>query len=225
MSRQPSLPVIPPNAASKPDLLGECNDQRRPVGEFMATFCAHCRNGGCRNAQWAGSKWEARIATQVERLFGTPERFLPVDSPLVREVNARGEFKPVAAPLVLNSPLTDPWSVPAGPVRAPSVGTPEAPVAEALARAVEAPPNPAPTTAPTPPLGSPAGPARPPQHPPAVPTRFYNTEFPAEGVMLDGGPPLAAPQLASALPTAPHDPWAVDTRKVAVGARVRMGGK
>ena len=35
----------------------------------MQTFCRRCRNYSCTNAGWADSAWEARMRTQVDRLF------------------------------------------------------------------------------------------------------------------------------------------------------------
>ena len=61
------------------DLLEECiTDLSAPGGSkdypaFQATFCARCRNPGCAHAKWATDKFGARVQTQVDRFFGSPQ--------------------------------------------------------------------------------------------------------------------------------------------------------
>lgn len=54
------------------DFLSECNVERLPAQQFMATWCQKCRNSACRNAGWGLSKWAARMSTQEDRLLNNP---------------------------------------------------------------------------------------------------------------------------------------------------------
>lgn len=59
----------PQNVGEKRNLLSDCNNLGVPAQDFMQTFCRRCRNYTCTNAGWADSAWEARMRTQVDRLF------------------------------------------------------------------------------------------------------------------------------------------------------------
>lgn len=59
----------PQKVGEKRNLLADCNNLGVAPQEFMQTFCRRCRNYTCTNAQWADSAWEARMRTQVDRLF------------------------------------------------------------------------------------------------------------------------------------------------------------
>lgn len=209
----------------KLDLLKECNDQRVPPRDFMQTFCVRCRNRDCVNAGWAGSTFEERVSTQVERLLTHPIMARPEDT----------KFDPLRAMHFVEVPQSvvlrrraDPW---AGPgvylsepdphtVATPSVEDAVAKLAEARGKRppmvsvevepelpVEAPPQP------TPPVQVQAQPTPPPR--PSV-----NTEFPEEGVMLGGGTPTPPRERL-----APSDPWAPKPKVnvVPAGAKIKMG--
>lgn len=230
------------------DLLQDCNDQHVPPKEFMGIFCKRCRNGDCVNAGWAESTWGDRIATQLSRLILNPNFADPSDSTFdpVRDL----DFRQVTEPLVVSG---DPWAVPqvhlADLERQTNRNT-EVEIAvrrlnENRESSLKVEPQvqaPAPQVhvitqeppKPPPPVNTSQGPVRPnPRHysteaPPTetlpVPApREVNTSFPMEGLMLDGSPP-SAPTPAS---VTGEDPWAAPAgpkvRKVAVGARVRMG--
>jgi len=61
------------------DLLEECiSDLSAPGGPkdypaFQETFCARCRNPSCAHAKWASDKFGARVQTQVDRFFHSPQ--------------------------------------------------------------------------------------------------------------------------------------------------------
>jgi hypothetical protein len=207
----------------KLDLLQDCNDQHVPPKEFMSIFCKRCRNGGCVNAGWSGSTWSDRMATQVSRLLINPNFSDPSDSKFdaVRDLDFRHISEPVRG--------SDPWEVSTNQIHLvdPERQTNRSTEVENAVRALSETRSPPVVT----PKATP--PVRPnPRHysvedPPSASTtvsqREVNTSFPAEGLMLDGGSP-ANPQ-----PTPSVDPWSAPTApktvKVAVGAKVKMGGK
>jgi len=221
----------------KLDLLQECNDQGLAPKEFMSLFCKRCRNGNCVNSGWAESSWSDRIATQVSRLLTNPAFADPADPNFapIRDL----QFRNVEAPIVLLG--GDPWAGPGRQVhlaeppketnRYPEVENAIAARAEARnptpRRAVEA----SVLSAPTPPT-SPV-----PQQPQKANPRHYtadkggpspgreaNTAFPSEGMMLDGSPP-PPPGVRSSSGEDPWAPTAPAPKKVAVGAKIRMGGE
>jgi len=61
------------------DLLDQCIDDlsapgsERDFNAFQETFCKRCRNPDCIHAKWADDKFSARVATQVDRFFGSPQ--------------------------------------------------------------------------------------------------------------------------------------------------------
>jgi hypothetical protein len=218
----------------KLDLLKECNDRGLPAKEFAGTFCLHCKNAKCINAAWGESSWTQRMGTQVERLLKHPNFADPRDT---RFEGIRGlHFVEVQPAIILNP--GDPWAGPGVHLAHPEseVRTPndvdyavaaltgkqspttspssQAPKDQTLGGAVEFPV----------PLEVPSKP----KDPGALVevSNQVNTEFPEEGVMVDGSepPPNQGPQNG---PTLAHDPWAPpqgNVKFVPVGAKIRMGG-
>lgn len=216
----------------KLDLLAECNDQRVPPKQFQETFCNRCRNAECVNARWAGSRWEARMGTQFERLILHPERADPREErwqPIVTQA-----FAEVTTPEVWNRGAARPAPTVAGwgpPAPLPPEEAPSSPVEGVAAGAAGAG---AATPAPAEEPGSAALPRGFQEGPrfdlPTAPRGSLNTAFPAGGVMVDGGSEEAAfvtapaPTPAAARPA--HDPWSIRPRPPNVverGARIRMG--
>jgi hypothetical protein len=218
----------------KRDLLQECNDQRTPPKDFTQTFCVRCRNRDCVNAGWAGSTFEERVGTQVDRLLNNPIMARPEDSRFdpVRAMH----FVEVAQAIVLRR-RADPWAGPGvflaepDPAMAtlPTVEDAVAKLAEARGRkptavTVEVEPELHPPSDPPPApqmkMTLPEShPAPPPVLPPPVVRSTVNTEFPDEGVMLGGSPPPPREGLVSA------DPWAPKPKHNVVppGAKIKMG--
>jgi len=223
----------------KLDLLQDCNDQGVPPREFMALFCKRCRNGGCVNSGWSESAWSDRIATQVNRLLTNPN-FADPNDPNFKEVRSL-EFRQVEEPLIIRG--GDPWSGPtvhlATPARQVNTISEVENAISALSEARGKPPprvvevsepepprvvREAPPTQPTQPV---TRPRENPRHyvvdtPNPKLGREVNTAFPGEGIMLDGSPPPPVGVDPSGV-----DPWApsliTGPKKVAVGARIRMG--
>jgi len=236
----------------KLDLLEDCNDQRIPPKEFMGIFCKRCRNSTCVNSGWSESRWQDRISTQVDRLL-TNVLFADPNDPNYKDIRAL-PFKEVAAPIYVIG--GDPWAGPSVHFADPEKSTSQhAEVERAISALAEtrgkAPPRAVVASEPVSPevlLGTPEAEPRPnpsPASPNASPkpeaaprpnpahfrnteTRDSNTEFPAEGLMLDGSPPPPAPPPPSAGGPPPVDPWAAPTspapRRVPVGAKIKMGG-
>lgn len=102
----------PKDVGEKRNLLNECNTLGMTPQEFMQTFCRRCRNYTCTNAGWADSAWEARMRTQVDRLFEERIESDPND-PRYEEVRA-AEFPSLireAIKLNLADERGD-WSIP-----------------------------------------------------------------------------------------------------------------
>lgn len=220
----------------KRDLLQECNDQRIPPKDFTQTFCVRCRNPECVNAGWAGSTFEQRVATQVDRLLNNPVQARPDDTRFdpVRAMH----FVEVAQAIVLRR-RADPWAGPGVFLADPDPSTVTTPAVEdAVARLAEArgkrpsavsievepelhPETPAESArTPQEPLSAPvAAPVPTPVRPTPVARSTVNTEFPDEGVMLGGTSPPPREGLATT------DPWAPKpkTNVVPPGAKIKMG--
>lgn len=239
-------------ANRKLDLLAECNDQHVAPNEFKATFCRMCRNPTCVNAQWAGSQWEHRVSTQVERLLTDPSFVDPTDHRFdhIRALN----FVGVQAPLVLNS--ADPWQGPKTVGVTPTVKSASTLAVDAamaaLGRGAVAPPSvPSPISIVTPTLPrveietptlprievkAPRKPAyEPPSTPPPIPAPAVKSP-PAAPVDLGGmAMNTEFPEVGVMVdgtpvenvprPAPPVDPWnPASGRVVPAGARIKMGG-
>jgi len=217
----------------KLDLLRDCNEHGEPPNQFKAMFCQRCRNQQCVNAGWSESRWANRINTQVSRLLENPT-FADLRDPQYKPFQSL-DFKEIGEPLVLNSG-TDPWE-PRVHLASPNREERQYPEVERAVAALRGntpkPPSPTPQTPVQ--TESPQTPVQPkPSDPPVRENpRHYtfdtmkssaptNTEFPSDGVMLDGSPPPQPVELSS------EDPWTPPSvqapMKVAVGARVKMGG-
>jgi hypothetical protein len=244
---------MPKFEGRKLDLLPECNERREPPREFMAIFCNHCRNPACVNAGYASSKFEERIAMQVSRLITNPAFADPNDPTfrelrkmefVTRDVPIELNRDPWAGPGVHlaeqdRNVQTNEMVENAVAALAAASGKkypPRAIEAEGMKSDEDAPkpsplppqasPRPATETAPT---GQQEPPRPSPRHylidrPGTLPGKeMMNTPFPAEGVMLDGSPPPAPGSESPA-----EDPWSTSgtpvAKKVAVGAKVKMGG-
>lgn len=215
------------------DFLNECNHLREPASDFKNMVCSRCRNPTCVNAGWAGSIWEQRMSTQVDRLLVRPTYADPKDSKFESVRSQR--FMEVAPALIL-ARKQDPWAGPNVHFADPdgqtdTSGTVDAAVAALTGKPVKgveapAPPQvqePVPATVATQP-----SPVR-----PRVPTpqdaHPMNTDFPDEGLMVDGTPPgpSSGPQ-PHPHPSVPVDPWAPPStpkgKVVAVGAKIKLGG-
>ena len=212
----------------KRDLLHECNDQRIPAKDFTQTFCARCRNHDCVNAGWAGSVFEKRVSTQVERMLTNPIMARPEDSRFdpVRAMH----FVEVAEAIVLRR-REDPWAGPGVFLAEPDPSIVTLPTVEdAVTKLAEArgkkPPAVSISTEPEPEIPIEALPQPPPPPavtpvlPPVVVSRpAANTDFPEDGVMIGGAPPPTRQEPVSA------DPWAPKPKHniVPAGAKIRMG--
>ena len=216
----------------KLDMLQECNDQHIPPKDFMQTFCVRCRNTQCVNAGWAGSSFEYRMATQVDRLLIHPNKALP-DDPKYSPIRAL-HFLEVAEAIVLQR-REDPWAGPGVHLAEPPRKTATHPtVEEAVSKLAatkgrrpptmvtveeEAPMGPSPEPPPMQTVPAPVVPA-----PVVVPVQpvvahpMVNTEFPEEGVMIGGGPPPVGG------PAPVVDPWAPKPKPNIVprGAKIKM---
>lgn len=235
------------NRPQKLDLLRECNDQQIPPREFMGIFCNRCRNAACVNAGWSGGKWVDRMLTQVDRLLDHPqfadpntEKFDPL---------RKLDFRELSESLVLRT-KADPWGGPEVHFADPDRETASNQIVEDAVKALSASRGvaPRPEPDPVPPKVEPPPPEpkperrnpayfqqeaapRPSAEPPKpipvpVESRMVNTPFPAEGVMIGGEPPPPQHPPASSV-----DPWAAPAPspsnksvKVAVGAKIKMGG-
>ena len=71
--------------SEKKNLLTYCNDQGMNPQDFMRMFCRRCRNYECVNAAFAGGLFDARVATQAERLLENPT-FADPDDPKYADV-------------------------------------------------------------------------------------------------------------------------------------------
>ena len=223
----------------KKDLLQDCNDQRIPPRDFMQTFCVRCRNPECVNAGWANSTWEGRMATQVDRLLINPRIARPEDSRFdpLRAMH----FVEVAASLAL-ARRDDPWAGPGVHLAEPDPSRVTSEVVEtAVAKLAEARGKKAPTQisvereeplSVSPPVETIPATSESPVVAPiskrvpeveVVSASRANTEFPEEGVMLDGS---RAPSLGVSTSTPEDDPWAPKKKLNVVpkGAKIRMEG-
>lgn len=234
------------------DLLQDCNDQHVPPKEFMGIFCKRCRNANCVNAGWAESTWGDRIATQVSRLILNPNFADPNDSTFdpVRDLDFQQIAEPIS---ISGDPWAVPQVHLAELERQTSRNTEvedavrklnenrgsSLPVAQLVAPAA-LPPALLPPASEEPTKTSKASKA---SQSPKVNTsqgqvtqnpRHYSTEtsqapreantsFPLEGLMLDG----SSASQPNPVSVTEADPWSAPTgpkvRKVAVGARIRMG--
>lgn len=70
----------------KTDEWGVCftPDMQMSPEQFKQTFCRVCRNGGCVRSAVAGTKWQQRIDTQVDRLLVHPKFGDPKDPQYAR---------------------------------------------------------------------------------------------------------------------------------------------
>lgn len=229
---------LPVRGEPQRDLLFECNDPRATNGEvvppevFKETFCQRCRNWSCVNAGWAKSSFEQRVSTQVERLLTNPQRATP-DDPRFSKVRAL-HFLEIAEALVLNSRGGDPWAGPGVHLARPESSVSSSDIVDAAVAQLGKVPNvsvapPAPVESPPPvaprnPLPAVAAPvvAAPTVSVPTERRLDMNTSFPAEGVMIGGGPIPAEPTPAAP----PPDPWTPqNTGKVVPrGAKIKMEG-
>lgn len=233
----------------KLDLLQDCNNLNVPPREFMAVWCKRCRNGDCVNAGWAESRWSDRINSQVSRLL-TDVHYADPNDPNFKDIRSLS-FKEVAAPIYVIG--SDPWAGPSVHLADPEKATkPQVEVERAISALAESKGKPSPPsraieaslpispekflgmtereTPPEPQASLPTAPTSP-ETPPKPNPRFFqnpgekmvNTEFPSEGIMLDGSPPPST-QVGGG----PVDPWAAPVnpapKKVSVGAKVKMGG-
>lgn len=191
----------------KKDLISECNDQRLPEQDFVATFCNRCKNKSCERAGWANSTWESRISTQADRLLHNPNIVLQSESSRWEGImDFEGLHVGVEAEV---------WGAPQRPTpplfEAPVV-EPEPPVVEAIPPVIEetqseevVPPPPEPEIAEEKPTA------------PQPAQRLVNT--PPQQIYVGGlEPPPAKKE------TPKNDPWAVPTNKVSVGGTFKMGG-
>ena len=94
------------------DLIGECNDQGLTEQEFLFLFCSRCHNSDCQRADWAGTRWEARMSTQVSRLLDNP-RFADLRDPKHSIIHALdwGDRRREALTVHISEGLGD-WSIP-----------------------------------------------------------------------------------------------------------------
>lgn len=83
------------------DLTGRCLDEMRGHAreftekDLRRIFCGQCRNPECGHAKWAMNPWEARMATQEDRLLINPH-FATIDDPRwasLREVDFPSLFR------------------------------------------------------------------------------------------------------------------------------------
>lgn len=221
------------------DLLNDCMADLRQQGsvkDFQETFCTRCRNVACDHAKWSADKFGARVATQVDRLFNTPQA-----DPGSSRYAMLGEFRDMleqAVRLEVSAKRAD-WEVPEIPILDGRVETATAPTTGAVDQAVQALartrgrdevdlPNPEVTEeqiralpdAAIRELEKPAPAPLPRVNPVVPPTpKTGNTPAPTGGILL-GGPGRPAPE-------PPADPWEVKPdapRKVEPGARIRLGG-
>lgn len=244
---------MPKFEGRKLDLLQECNERQEPPREFMAVFCAHCRNASCVNAGFASSQFEDRIAEQVTRLLTHPTFADPEDPNYksLREI----DFKNLEEPIVVRG--GDPWAGPQVHLADQDRRTQtndaveEALAALAESRGKKPPPkravealgaksdevvSSAPESENKAPDRQPAQTplARPQQAPKANP-RHYILDTPGASPTSEGNTPFPneGVMLDGSLPAAPgavpaEDPWTASgspsQKKVAVGATVKMSG-
>lgn len=233
----------------KLDLFQDCYNPGMGASpkEFSAIFCKRCRNSDCVNSGWSESRWTDRILTQEERLLRNPVFGDPKD-PSFREVSSQ-VFREVGEPLVISN--RDPWEPRSAHLAEPPREISGSSAVEQALSALRGVREPSPAAPPSPELPLPSFEAAPPAPAPVArvpsfetrarepeprkseprpePAHFkasppaMNTPFPEEGVMLDGSPP---PQGPASEGGGGGDPWAPKpnaVRKVAVGAKVKMG--
>lgn len=187
----------------KKDLISECNDQRLPEQDFVATFCKRCKNKTCERAGWAFSSWENRISTQADRLLHNPNIVLQNESSRWEGIlDFEGLYVGVEAEV---------WGAPQRP-------TP--PLFEAHIEEQESEPEEEITAEEdTPPVESapptPPDPVPSPQPQPQPQQRVVNT--PPQQIYIGGVEPPKKE-------TPKTDPWAVPSNKVSVGGTFKMGG-
>jgi hypothetical protein len=188
----------------KKDLISECNDQRLPEQDFVATFCNRCKNKSCERAGWSSSSWESRISTQAERFLHNPNIVLQSESSRWDDI---GDFE-----VIKQTSVAEVWGAPQRPTP-PLFEAPESepqteetpPVEEESEEVMELPPklevaDEEEGRSPTPPV-----------------QRLVNT--PPQQIYVGGlEPPPAKKE------TPRTDPWAVPTNKVSVGGTFKMGG-
>lgn len=226
---------------AKRDWLRECNDQNVPPQEFGQIFCVRCRNPDCTRAGYAGSLFNDRVSTQVERLLLNPN-FADLSLPQYAKIhnndfpdairqalrieiaNKRKDWTAPSEEEIdvsqAQQELTNQPAKPKAPESRLKVDVVELPDEDDGFQIVEDPDD----TDETPVIAQPAPVVQAQPAPSAVQVQVQNkpanTAHPIGGVML--GPAAALPQSKIVV-----DPWAAPVPSkdvvVPVGAKIRMG--
>jgi len=207
------------------DLLAECNEHNINERDFRDMFCARCHNKTCNRAGWANSIWDARMSTQVDRLLDNPF-YASLGDPRYAKIRAMDfpDARRDAMKVHISEALGD-WSIPTvDDVQLSGTGSNTASAVEqavaALSTGKVAARPVAPVATPAPPVAPLVVAVAPPPLVVPTPRPYGNTNAPAAGIMVGGGPPPARVALV--------DQWAVPVPPkniIAVGGTVVLGGK
>lgn len=202
----------------KLDLLGTCS-ATIPIGELKELWCTRCKNPECVNAGWAESKWHGRMLTQVDRLLDHPS-FADIKDPRWKEITNLG-FLEIKEPISIVS--EESWDGPGVHLSNPDTSVSSAMMVDQAVAALsgkEIKPMESPKTAEHPMSfmdgGAPPDPVKPQE---TTASNKTNTDFPDEGLMIDGSTP-STPAVQKM-----NDPWSTEAsvRFVPAGAKIRMG--
>lgn len=219
----------------KQDLLEGCISDISGKGDrdykaFQETFCARCRNPECVHAQWSKDKFSARVSTQEDRFFNTPQ-IVATEHPKFAQIPDFINMFQEAIRLEAADRLGD-WSIPDVPKFNVGGAPKEDPVVEAAVQNMmleDAPSEDPEEDAPLPEEdATPVEPEVPVTIPKPVPSVTPTTPVTTvhvgntsvkDGIMIGG----ATPPVLS--PVTKEDPWAPKPKVIQPGATITMGQK
>ena len=206
--------------ADRWDQFAECNTDKAPIDVFTAACCSRCLNPECTRSLAGASKFDQRVSTWYERLYGNVPR-MSTEDPRYAKISGQKFLMIDGGRVPSISTSSSAWLDPRDlerPPEAPKLALPVIPPKR---------PDPPPTA------------SAPPEAAQALPTPETHQKYSPRNLMLANAPVQPGQMIQSATGTpappaqAPKDPWAAPpstttaspgVKVVKPGATVKLGG-
>jgi hypothetical protein len=190
------------------DQFAECNADKAPIELFTASCCARCMNPECTRSQAGKFKFDQRVATWYERLYGNVPR-MPTEDPRYAKISGQRFLMLDGGP---TPSISSAWLDPRDLEKPPEVPKLRLPVLPSTKKS-------------DPPLAAPI-----PVEAASLPTPETNQKYSPRNLVLANAPVQPGQMIQSATGTpaapvqAPKDPWAVPLPAAPAGAVVVKPG-